>query len=87
MVSTLSMFGLGGWEMGVVAFIALLVFGKNLPKVARGLGEGVVEFKRGLQGLQDEVDDLDPRKDLPNLTDLEAETPELKLERQDHAEA
>ncbi len=59
MVNTLSVFGLGGWEMGVIAVIALLVFGKNLPKVARGLGQGVIEFKKGLHGIQDEVAQVD----------------------------
>lgn len=49
------MFGLGPTEMLVVGVIALLLFGSRLPDVARGLGKSVVEFKRGLNDVQDEV--------------------------------
>lgn len=49
------MFGIGTWEMMVVMVIALLLFGKNLPQVARGLGKGMMEFKKGLAGLDDEI--------------------------------
>lgn len=42
-------FGIGPMEMLVVGVIALLLFGKKLPEVARGLGKSVTEFKRGLR--------------------------------------
>lgn len=47
---------LGVPEMIVIGIIALLLFGKRLPEVARSLGKGVVEFKKGLRGIEDEVD-------------------------------
>lgn len=50
-------FGLGPGEMLVVGLIALLLFGKRLPEVARSLGKGVTEFKKGVQGIQDEIQD------------------------------
>jgi sec-independent protein translocase protein TatA len=37
----------------IVAGIVLLLFGTRLPKVMRSLGEGIVEFKRGVQGIED----------------------------------
>ncbi|HUQ70046.1 MAG TPA: twin-arginine translocase TatA/TatE family subunit [Planctomycetaceae bacterium] len=43
-------------EMIVFGIIALLLFGKRLPEVARGLGKGIVEFKKGLRGIEEEVD-------------------------------
>lgn len=43
-------------EMMIVAIIALLLFGKRLPEVARSLGKGIVEFKKGVRGIEDEVD-------------------------------
>ncbi len=45
--------------MGLIAVlvIALIVFGKRLPDVARNLGKGIVEFKKGVRGIEDEVED------------------------------
>jgi len=39
-----------GFELLIVLVLALLLFGRRLPEVARNLGKGVVEFKRGLKG-------------------------------------
>jgi sec-independent protein translocase protein TatA len=36
--------------------IGILLFGKRLPEVGRSLGKGIVEFKKGLKGLEDEVE-------------------------------
>jgi len=41
----------------VIAFVALLIFGNRLPSLMRSLGLGVVEFKKGLAGIQDDVKD------------------------------
>jgi sec-independent protein translocase protein TatA len=49
------MFGLGPMELLIVAGIVLLLFGTRLPKVMRSLGEGIVEFKRGVQGIEDQA--------------------------------
>jgi len=46
----------GPWEMMVIGLIALLLFGKRLPEVARSLGKGFVEFKKGVKGIEDEVE-------------------------------
>jgi sec-independent protein translocase protein TatA len=39
----------------IVAAIVFLLFGNRLPSVMRSLGQGVVEFKKGLQGIEDDV--------------------------------
>jgi sec-independent protein translocase protein TatA len=49
-----AMFGIGTVEMIVLAAVILLVFGNRLPKVMRSLGQGIVEFKRGVQGIEDD---------------------------------
>jgi sec-independent protein translocase protein TatA len=49
------MFGVSSWEMMLLFVVALLLFGKRLPEVARSLGKGMMEFKKGLYDIQDEV--------------------------------
>ncbi len=51
------MFGIGHWELIVIAVIVLLLFGNRLPSTMRSLGRGVVEFKKGIQGIEDKSDD------------------------------
>ncbi len=49
------MFGPTHWLMWVViAFFAFLLFGNKLPSVMRSLGQGIVEFKKGLSEIKDE---------------------------------
>lgn len=47
---------LGFGEILVILFIVLLLFGaKKLPELARGLGQGMREFKRATNEIQDEI--------------------------------
>jgi sec-independent protein translocase protein TatA len=39
----------------VIGIIAILLFGKRLPDIARSLGKSMVEFKKGLKGLEDDI--------------------------------
>lgn len=58
MMSHVLAFGMpsmGEWV--VVAFIGLIFFGKRLPEVGRSLGKGIVEFKKGLKGIEEEIED------------------------------
>lgn len=48
-------FGIGTGEMLFFGIIALLLFGKRLPEVARSLGKGVTEFKKGISGVEDDI--------------------------------
>jgi sec-independent protein translocase protein TatA len=44
----------GPMELLIVGIILLLLFGNRLPSVMRSLGQGVVEFKKGVQGIEDD---------------------------------
>jgi len=56
---------LGFMEMVVVMGVAVLLFGKRLPEVGRSLGKGIVEFKKGLRGIE-ETFDLDSPVNTPS---------------------
>jgi sec-independent protein translocase protein TatA len=48
---TLAFLGLpGGWEWLIILVIVLLLFGNRIPGMARALGSGITEFKKGLKG-------------------------------------
>ena len=49
------MFGLGPWEVILIALVALLLFGKRLPEVAKSAGRAVVQFKKGLRDVEDDI--------------------------------
>jgi len=50
-------FGMPGLpELLIVAVIVLLLFGKRLPSVMGSLGKSIVEFKKGVSGIEDEVE-------------------------------
>jgi TatA/E family protein of Tat protein translocase len=48
--------GIGTWEVVIIMFIALMVFGsKRIPEIARGLGKGLAEFRRAARDVQIEL--------------------------------
>ncbi|HWE38979.1 MAG TPA: twin-arginine translocase TatA/TatE family subunit [Isosphaeraceae bacterium] len=59
---------LGPMEMLVVGVVAVLLFGKRLPEVGRSLGKGIVEFKKGLRGIEEELESAS-RTPAPRHTD------------------
>lgn len=56
-LTTLGIFNLpGNSELLIILAIGLLLFGKRLPEVGRSLGKGIVEFKRGLKDIGDDIE-------------------------------
>ena len=50
----------GNWTL--IALMALLLFGKRLPEVGRSLGKGIIEFKKGLAGIEEDVNQPLPQQ-------------------------
>lgn len=48
---------LSTWEIVFVLVVVLLLFGHRLPSMARSLGSGITEFKRGLKDGNAKPDD------------------------------
>jgi sec-independent protein translocase protein TatA len=68
---------LGGTELIIALVIILLLFGaKRIPELARGLGSGVREFRKGSRG-DYEVEEEEKKKEEANeeLTAGESEAP------------
>lgn len=61
---------LGPWEVVIIFVVILIIFGgKKLPELARGLGQGLREFKKATRDIKEEVESA--AKDAKDLTDVE----------------
>jgi len=49
------MFGIGTGELILFGLIAVILFGGRLPTVARSLGKSIVEFKKGMKDIEDDL--------------------------------
>jgi len=72
----------GGWEWLIIAGIGLLLFGRRLPEVGRSLGRGIVEFKKGIKGIEDEIEDASGPKPAASGAEGGGEPPALRSESQ-----
>jgi sec-independent protein translocase protein TatA len=66
---------LGPFEVIVILLVALLLFGRRLPEVARSLGQGLVEFRKGLREEPDRPKPLPPTSQDAGSPTGEASTP------------
>ena len=55
-IPTLAMWMPGTIEWIIIAVVALLIFGRRLPEVARSVGKSIVEFKKGIKDVKDDID-------------------------------
>lgn len=62
---------LGGWEIILILAVVLILFGsKKLPELAKGLGQGIREFKKATREVTDEIENAadvpaQPQRKLP----------------------
>ena len=76
-MTTLAMIG---WqELLVIGVVAVLIFGRRLPEVGRSLGQGLMEFKKGLKGVKKDVKDaVDEADDVASQARASGHDDELK---------
>lgn len=55
-IPMLAMWMPGTIEWIIIAVVALLIFGRRLPEVARSVGKSIVEFKKGIKDVKDDID-------------------------------
>ena len=48
----------GPLELVIILVIAVLLFGRRLPEIARGLGKSLTEFKKGVNEMEETKDEL-----------------------------
>jgi sec-independent protein translocase protein TatA len=74
-------FGLGWGEILVLGIIGVLLFGKRLPDMAKYIGKSVVEFKKGMHGLESGFDDVGtaPTTAAPTSAQAEAIRPPQRV--------
>ena len=69
----LAFFNLGPWEILLILVVVLILFGaKRLPELARGLGQGVNEFRDAVDSSKKEIiDGLDSESNAKKENDSE----------------
>jgi len=80
------MFGMpGGIEWIVILIVALLIFGKRLPEVMKSMGKGIVEFKKGVKGVEDDVEEATEEKDPGKLASSDSSSEKVETEKKEES--
>ena len=69
---------IGTWEIVIIALVILLILGgKKIPELMKGLGKGVRSFKEGISEVDEQVSDIKKELEKP------AETKSEDVKKQD----
>ncbi len=83
--STTLAFGLPGHgEWIILLILGLLIFGRRLPEVGRSIGRSIVEFKKGIKGIEDDIEDTSNTPSPPRRME---DQPSQQIEDQVHEKA
>ena len=56
MMTVIGLFNLGGGEIVLILALVLILFGaRKLPELAKGLGQGIKEFKKAARETTDQI--------------------------------
>ena len=80
MLYTLALGMPGMTEWIIIGALGLLIFGKRLPEVGRSLGKGIVEFKKGLKGIEEDVEQVDDNSSTRRVLTHDERKPEHKFD-------
>lgn len=81
MTAPMFAFALSPMTMIILLAIGVLLFGRRLPEVGRTLGKGLMEFKKGMSGIEDEVSNniLNPREEPRAMEPVTRQAPPQRI--------
>src|SRR5439155_21272487 len=79
MATTFAFMTLTPTSIIVLLLLGVLLFGRKLPEMGKYLGKGIVEFKKGLRGFEDEIDSSSAAAPRHDPAALEAPKPPQRV--------
>ncbi len=76
---------IGPLQLVIILALGLLIFGRRLPEIGRSLGKSIVEFKKGIAGIQDEIDEASRQESSKQISDKKESS--VETAEGEHAEA
>jgi sec-independent protein translocase protein TatA len=71
---------LGGTEMILILAVVLILFGaKKIPELARGMGQGIKEFKKATKEVTEEIQNADTQAPIQKSAPPASKPPETKV--------
>ncbi len=71
----------GYWQLIIILVIALLIFGKRLPEIAKSVGKSLTAFKNGLNEIEEDIENAGKQDNTVKKVDSEdIKSPEEKEE-------